>query len=156
MHFENSNPLRGQSQRMVRKHLVIGWISLLVFMTLGVILETLYAFHIQFYVSVNNETRHLMWTLAHAHGTFLSLVHLVFAGTVWLLASCQVQISAGASKSLTVGALLVPAGFFLGGLYVHGTDPNLSILLVPVGALCLLATGFLAARAVLRVSKNTI
>ena len=33
-------------------------------------------------IDVDNETRRLMWRLAHAHGTLLSLLHLVYALTL--------------------------------------------------------------------------
>jgi hypothetical protein len=42
----------------------------------------------------------------------------------------------------------IPAGFFLGGAVVHGADPGLGILLVPLGALLLLLAGGIAAGAV--------
>ena len=35
--------------------------------------------------------------------------------------------------------LLIPGGFLLGGLATYGGDPGIGILLVPVGALMLLA-----------------
>ena len=46
---------------------------------LGVFLETLHGFKAGFYLDASSATRRLMWTLAHAHGTLLSLVHLALA-----------------------------------------------------------------------------
>ena len=51
-----------------RLHLRFGWWSLLVFMTLGLMLEALHAFKMGVYLDVSSETRRLLWTLAHAHG----------------------------------------------------------------------------------------
>ena len=68
--------------RAVSFHLRVGWWSMLVFLTLGVVLEALHAFKAGFYLDVSQETRRLMWTLAHAHGTLFGLVHIAFAGTI--------------------------------------------------------------------------
>src|SRR5207302_5676038 len=59
------------------RNLRFGWWSLLVFLSLGGLLETLHGFKIGWYVDVGNEMRRLMFTLAHAHGTALALVNLV-------------------------------------------------------------------------------
>ena len=61
-----------------RKHVRFGWWSLLAFLTLGFALEVLHGFKAQMYLDVSNETRRLMWTLAHAHGSLISLIHVVF------------------------------------------------------------------------------
>ena len=66
-------------RRLVRAHLRWGWWSLLVFLTLGAFLETLHGFKAGFYLDASSETRRLLWTLAHAHGALLSLVHLALA-----------------------------------------------------------------------------
>ncbi|HEY8174006.1 MAG TPA: hypothetical protein VIH21_13040, partial [Dehalococcoidia bacterium] len=58
-----------------RRHLRFGWWSLFVFATLGLTLEALHGFKVRAYLDVSNDTRRLMWTLAHAHGTLLGLVH---------------------------------------------------------------------------------
>ena len=48
------------------------------FAILGLTLEGLHGFKVRFYLDTSNETRRLMWTLAHAHGIGLALVHIVF------------------------------------------------------------------------------
>ena len=53
------------------RHLRFGWASLFVFATLGVGLELLHGFKVGLYLDVGNETRRLLWTLAHAHGVLL-------------------------------------------------------------------------------------
>jgi hypothetical protein len=40
---------------------------------------------------------------------------------------------------LTAGALLMPLGFFLGGILNSEGDPSLGIVLVPVGAVLLVS-----------------
>ena len=46
-----------------RKHMRIGWWSLLVFLSLGLMLEALHGFKVQWYVGADNATRRLMLTL---------------------------------------------------------------------------------------------
>jgi predicted GNAT family N-acyltransferase len=54
----------------------------------------------------------------------------------------------GTTAFLTAAIVLLPGGFFLGGLFVHGGDPGLGVLLVPVGAVCLFAAVLLTARGI--------
>jgi hypothetical protein len=124
-----------------------GWWSLLVFAALGLVLEMLQGFKVPQYVGVANDTRRLMWTLAHAHGLGLALVHVLFALTVPALPALTPARQRLASRSLLGASLLLPGGFFIGGLVFYAGDPGLGILLVPVGAVLLLTTVFLVARA---------
>ena len=128
-----------------RRHLRFGWASLSIFLTLGIVLEALHGFKIGWYLDVSNETRRLMWTLAHAHGTLLSLVHVAFGLTSRALGSFRSQ---RAASSCLIGAtILLPGGFFLGGITIYEGDPGPGVLAVPIGALLLLAAVFLTARA---------
>src|SRR6266850_7147157 len=102
-----------------RRHLRLGWWSLLFFATLGLILEALHGFKVRAYLDVNNETRRLMWTLAHAHGTLLGLVNLGFAFTARLLPAWSARERGVASVCLRGATLLMPTGFFVGGLIVY-------------------------------------
>lgn len=120
-----------------RRHLRFGWWSLLIFLTLGIVLEALHGFKVGAYLNVSNSTRRLLWTLAHAHGTALALVHLGFAGTVRYLTDWVGRTRAFASVSLMAASILLPGGFFLGGLVIYAGDPGLGILLVPLGAIFL-------------------
>ena len=129
-----------------RRHVRFGWWSLLLFATLGLILEVFHGFKVRGYLDVSNETRRLMWTLAHAHGSLLGLVHVVFG-----LSARLVPEQAGGGQRLVSSCLIaascaLPGGFFLGGVVVHGGDPSLGILLVPVGATALLVAIFQLAR----------
>jgi hypothetical protein len=100
---------------------------LLLFLTLGIVLEALHAFKIGSYLSVAHETRRLMWTLAQAHGTLLGLVNLASPPR---FASSPIgqDAHAGLSSAMLIGAtLLMPAGFFLGGVNPRAGDPGLGI-----------------------------
>ena len=132
---------------LTRRHLRLGWWSLLVFLTLGLVLESLHGFKVGAYLNVSNETRRLMWTLAHAHGTLLGLLHLGFAFSVRVLPGWPSRARGLASGCLTGAGVLMPAGFFLGGIFIHGGDPGLGILLVPLGGVLLFLAVLLAARA---------
>lgn len=129
-----------------RRHLRFGWWSLLVFLTLGIALETMHGLKVGWYLDVTNETRRLMWTLAHTHGTLLGLVHLAFS-----LTACGGPAAAWrrwASACLIGASVLLPGGFFLGGIFIYGGDPGLGVLLVPVGGLLLWLAVFRIARGV--------
>ena len=128
-----------------RRHLRFGWSTLVLFVVLGAVLETLHGFKVGWYLDVGNETRRLMWTLAHAHGTLLALVHIAFALTVRVGPPADPRRRRLASSGLLLASLLLPGGFFLGGIVVHGGDPGLGILLVPVGAVLLLGAALLTA-----------
>ena len=143
---------------IVTRHMVIGWWSLLIFVALGLVLESMHGFKVAWYVNSGEpETTRLMMRLAHAHSTFLSLVHLAFAWTVSQATGFQGRSRSVASRSVQAAGILVPAGFLLAGLPgfvktgglrlgVLGGDPGLGIVLVPIGALLLILALYLVAR----------
>src|SRR4030095_8956282 len=115
-----TGPTRPPSPASVmRRHLYFGWWTLLIFLTAGLALEALHAFKVEAYLKVSNEPRRLMWTLAHAHGTLLGLVNLAFAATVRVLPAWSESNQRFASASLLAATLLMPSGFFLGGLFIY-------------------------------------
>ena len=130
-----------------RLHLRFGWWSLVVFAGFGLILETLHGFKVAAYLDLTNETRRLMWTLAHAHGVGLALVHLIFALAVQLDLAGPAGRFPTISRCLLAASFLLPGGFFAGGTVYYGGDPGLGILMVPVGAAFLLAAAVFLARA---------
>jgi hypothetical protein len=130
---------------VVRRHLRFGWLSLLVFLTLGLVLEALHGFKVQAYLNIMNETRRLMWTLAHAHGTLLALGNLGFAFSTSCTPSWSGRARAVASYALIAASLLMPCGFFLGGIWIYAGDPGLGILLVPLGSVLLFVSVLLTA-----------
>jgi hypothetical protein len=80
-----------------------------------------------------------MLTLAHAHGTLLSLIHVAFGVTlhVFSMDDANLRWARLASSCLLGASVLLPGGFFLAGFFIYGGDPGLGIFLVPVGALLL-------------------
>jgi len=130
----------------IRLHLRFGWWSLLFFLSLGLVLETMHGLKVGWYIDVANSTRRLMWTLAHAHGTLTSLVHLVFAFALHTLPATGGRWMRSASACLIASTILLPGGFFLGGIVIYAGDPGLGILLSPVGGALIMIAVFLAAR----------
>lgn len=88
-----------------------------------------------------------MWTLAHAHGTLFALVNIAFAFTSRNLESWSERSRGLASACLIGASLVMPGGFFLGGLVTYGGDPGLGILLVPLGGLLMFIGVFATGRA---------
>lgn len=117
------------------RHLRFGWRALLVYLLLGIALEILHGFKLGWYLDAGQEMRRLMFTLAHAHGTLLALVNI--AAGLTLRANEKSPLARGTSFALIWSAVLLPGGFFLGGLVTHDGGPGLGILFVPIGALLL-------------------
>jgi len=117
----------------IRKTLRTGWLLLAIALPFGVTLEGLHGFKVQSYLA--SEMRREMWRLAHAHGTLLGILCLVSAA----LAEAYVPetIRPRALAMIRWGSVLMPLGFFLGGILNSEGDPSLGILLVPPGALLL-------------------
>ena len=130
-----STPRAQTIKKNAHRNLRFGWWSLLVFLSLGGALETLHGFKIGWYVDVGNETRRLMFTLAHAHGTLLALINIAAGLTARKMDRFELRPSV--SFALIWAAILLPAGFFLGGIVIYDGDPGLGVWLVPVGAILL-------------------
>ncbi len=143
----NLNPVN-----ISNRHLRFGWWALFVFLTLGVVLETLHGFKLGWYLDVGNTSRRLMFTLAHAHGTLLALVNL--AAGLTLRTTPGIELARAASHSLLWGSVLLPVGFFLGGVVIHDGDPGIGVVLVPVGALLLLFGVGSTAQSVARAARS--
>jgi len=131
---------------LVARHLRFGWYALAAFSVLGIGLELLHAFKLGFYLDVGSETRRLMWRLAHAHGTLLSLVNVAFGAGAARLEPGRARRRA--SACLIVAAVSMPLGFFLAGAFATAADPSPLVALVPAGAALLVAGAVSAARAV--------
>lgn len=132
------------------RHLRFGWWSLFTYLVLGLVLESFHGFKFGWYLDVGNETRRLMFTLAHAHGTLLAVVNL--AAGLCLRGISGLKLSRSASFALLAASVLLPLGFLLGGWDVHGGDPGFGIWLAPIGALLLL---FGVARFSLEITRAT-
>lgn len=108
------------------------------------------SFKADFYLDPAMETRRLMWRLAHAHGTFLSLVHIAFALTV----AHAPRPPRWSSPCFTGALVALPAGFFLGGLSPSGGDPGVGIVVLPLGVAMLGVAVLGTAIAVSRSAAN--
>jgi len=134
------------TDRASRRALVCGWLLLSIFLPLGLTLEALHALRVPVYFQ--SEMRRELWTLAHAHGNLLGLVCLVFSVVAERVIPDE-RVRRSVSRWITGGAVLMPVGFFLGGVLNSEGDPSPGILLVPLGASMLLyglARAGLAAR----------
>ena len=132
------------------RHVLVGWWSLLAFAGLGLFLDALHGLKIGWYLNVDTETRRLMWTLAHAHGALLGLVHLGFASAVLRIQDWKPSRREAASACLVGATILMSMGFFLGGVTIYAGDPGLGSLLVPPGGVLLLFSLLMTALAVRR------
>lgn len=138
--------LRGTSNRscemLARRHLCLGWWSLLAYLTVGICLELLHGMKLDWYLDRGFENRRLMWSLGHAYGTLIALLNILFAVSTFVLGRARGITHHIVSLCLTAALFLLPGGFLLGGIFLHGDSPGLGVLLVPAGALCLvLGTG---------------
>lgn len=122
-----------------------GFWALFGFAGLGLVLETLHAFKLGFYLDVPNETRRLLWRLGHAHGTLLGLLNVGYA----LAARAWPRLrDALAERALLAALLLMPLGFLLGGAFARAGDPGASVGLAAAGGAALLVgLGRVAAKA---------
>ena len=120
-------------------------------MVFGLLLEGLLGYKTPAYLQ--DEQRRELFRLAHTHGTFLGLVLIAAAlcGRLFDLFPPR-----PARIALRVGALLMPVGFLLAGIWHYESDPGLAIWLVPPAALLLVfaaITFALAIRAKTREGK---
>jgi hypothetical protein len=130
---------------------VFGWWSLLVWLSLGLVLEGLHGFKVGWYLDVVNDARRLMLTLAHTHGTLLALVNLAFAATI-RESDASLGLARGA-VCLRWAAVLMPIGFLAGGIQTFGADPGFGIVLVPIGGVLLFLGVLTVARTVAAGSR---
>jgi hypothetical protein len=128
-------PTTKSGDSAIRKTVRTGWLLLAIALPFGVTLEALHGFKVQAYLA--SDMRREMWRLAHAHGTLLGMLCLV--STALAEAHIPEAIRARVLAMIRWGAVLMPLGFFLGGVLNSEGDPSLGILLVPPGAVLLIA-----------------
>src|SRR5262245_4284624 len=124
---------KGAADPAIRRTLRTGWLLLAIALPFGVTLEALHGFKVQAYLA--SDMRREMWRLAHAHGTLLGILCLVSGALAdaWVPEAIRPRVLA----MIRWGAVLMPLGFFLGGILNSEGDPSLGIVLVPVGAVLL-------------------
>lgn len=112
-----------------------GLIALCVFTALGLLLESLHAFKAGFYLDVGQDTRRLLWRLAHAHGTLLGVLNVCYAVVARTWPPLTDELAA---RALLTALVLMPLGFFLGGAFARAGDPGAAVGLAAAGGLALL------------------
>ena len=157
MSVSTNDGLGNLRRQLARRHYLIGWCGLLLFLSLGASLEALHGFKVGFYLDPDHRLRRELWTLAHAHGTLLALVQLAFAAGVMHFGRWTEGHLKLASFFLLDALVLIPLGFFLGGLGHSEGDPSAAVLLVPFGALLLfVAVALIVGSAWVRQDKHDI
>ncbi len=140
-------------EKLWNRHLRFGWWCLFCYILLGLVLDAFHAFKVPWYLNVGNETRRLMGTLAHTHGTLLGGLNVAFAYTLRQRKDAMLGIGKIASPCLMSAAMLMPAGFLLAGLFTVQGEPGFGIFLVPVGGLLLVTAVGLTATAIMKDSS---
>ncbi len=112
-----------------------GLTALCAFSALGLLLEVLHALKLGFYLNVDNETRRLLWRLAHAHGVLLGVLNVGYA----LVEHAWPPLGdALAARALLAALVLMPSGFLLGGAFARAGDPGVAVALAGAGGVALL------------------
>jgi hypothetical protein len=117
-------------------HLRLSIALVAVFLATGIVLEGLYGLRRADWM--DDPIRREFLRLGHAHGGLLGLLNLVLAWAMTRLGTPEGW--AGRVRTAAwLGAGLVGLGFCGGGLFHGPTDPGPLVLLVPAGALMVLA-----------------
>jgi hypothetical protein len=110
-----------------------GWIGLAFWMSFGLLLEGLIGFRSPAYLA--DPVRRELFRLAHTHGTVLSILLLI---AFVFLEMRSIDPPAAGLWSLRIGAILMPVGFLLGGVWHYESDPGIFIFLAPLGGLAII------------------
>jgi hypothetical protein len=129
-------------------HARLGWWMLAVFAGAGLVIESMIGLRTPWLLDVGMETRRVMFRLAHAHGALLGLVNVAFAASLRTgIVALDGPELRWPSRLLVTGSVCVPLGFALGGLWFVEADPGPGVVLVPIGALAVVAALVSIARA---------
>ncbi|HEV7644576.1 MAG TPA: hypothetical protein VGO50_11580 [Pyrinomonadaceae bacterium] len=104
------------------------WLSIAVWMSFGLLLESLIGYRVPAYL--RDELRREIFRLAHTHGALLNLVLLEAA---LCIDRELVRPSKMGLLSLRLGAVLMPVGFLLGGIWHTEGEPGIGVWLAPLG-----------------------
>jgi hypothetical protein len=96
---------------LARRHLRIGWWTLLVFLSLGILLEALHGFKIGFSWISRMRLAATSGRSAHAHARCSGLVNLGFAASLKLFCDGRERWTSLASAALIGATILLPGGF---------------------------------------------
>lgn len=106
------------------------WLSIAVWMSFGLLLESLIGYRIPAYL--RDDLRRELFRLAHTHGALLNIVLLAAALCIDRGLARPAKMALWA---LRIGAILMPAGFLLGGIWHTEGEPGLGVWLAPLGGL---------------------
>jgi len=123
-----------------------GWISIACWMAIGLLLEGLLGYKTPVYLE--DSVRRELFRLAHSHGTLFGVVLIAAALTAH---RCGLPPTM-AQLALRIGAVMMPVGFLLAGIWHSESDPGIAIWLVPPGALLVI---FGAVAMALSIKKNS-
>jgi hypothetical protein len=138
--------MRSPSQKSRCSGLICqGWMSLAAWIVFGLLIEGLIGFRSP--ALLDDSVRREMFRLAHAHGTLLNLVLIAAAICARL---DLIRLGRATSLGLGTAVVLLPIGFLFAGIWHFKDDPGAAILLVPIGAVLLLAATFRIAYSALR------
>jgi hypothetical protein len=126
----DDDPERAWQQHAATRARALGWTGLAAWAGLGLALEAAHGLKLTGYL--DDELTRLLLTLAHAHGTLLSIVLVLFAGHGAPLLAPSDRTT---SPLLVAGWALLPLGFLLGALAHPESDPGLAIWIVPPAGL---------------------
>ncbi|MEM6290409.1 MAG: hypothetical protein AAGA54_04060 [Myxococcota bacterium] len=120
-----------------RTHIRASLWTLAAFLAMGMWLEAMFGLRVA--GIVDDPLRREFLRLGHAHGGLLALVNLALA---WALLQLHTPALWATRVRLAawLGSVLVGVGFVGGGLWHGPTDPGPVVLLVPAGAMMLVAS----------------
>ena len=117
---------------------------------MGMWLEAMFGLRVE--GIVDDPLRREFLRLGHAHGGLLALTNLGLAWTLFTLQTPAVWATR-VRLAAWLGSVLVGLGFVGGGLWHGPTDPGPLVLMVPAGAMMLVAS--IVAVALVRQSDST-
>ena len=132
-----------EAPRPLERLLLQGWVSIAGWMSFGLLLEGLLGYKIPAFLE--DAQRRELFRLAHTHGTLLALVLIAAALCGRLF---DIRPPSVAPAALRLGAVLMPLGFLLGGIWHPEGDPGVGIWLVPPGALMVIFGAIATAMAI--------
>ena len=126
---ENQKP-QPASSTLAARMMTQGWVSIALWMSVGLLLEGLIGYKIPAYL--NDLQRRELFRLAHTHGTLLGLILVAASLCIRRYIASPMR---PAQTALSLGSVVMPLGFLLAGIWHPEGDPGIAIWLVPPGAL---------------------
>jgi hypothetical protein len=136
--------------QILERLLLQGWVSIAIWMSFGLLLEGLLGYKIPAFLE--DGQRRELFRLAHTHGALLSIVLIAAALCMRLF---EIHPPPIAIAALRLGAVLMPLGFLLGGIWHPEGDPGVGIWLVPPGALMVIFAAIATALASRKKAQPT-